>query len=93
MIFLLPVTGTVLFSGLTILYRSLKSSIPVRTIGFLKLTLGIVFFILVLFSYLTAVGKAQGLGSWFLPAAIILINVPNIYFIFKFFRRNKQARL
>jgi len=95
----LPVIGTVIFAGLTLLNRyphifnygsdltwenaEQRYTNATRMIRFLKLAIMIIFSMIVLFTYLTATGKARGLGAWFLPFVLLFMLSPTIYFIIK----------
>jgi len=103
MLFLLAIIGTILFSGLTVLNKfphifnfpvtittdnALRNyTNATRLIRFLKLIIGLIFSAIVLFSGLTAIGKASGLGTWFLPITLGLYLLPTIYFIARLLRK------
>ena len=96
---MLPIIGTILFGILTYLNKHPhifnKSTVltrenieqeyiyATRLLRFYKLAIVIIFSLIVLFTYLTAMGKAKGLGVWFLPFIICLMTIPTIYFIYK----------
>ena len=102
-IIMLPIIGTILFLLLTYLNkhpRILNKSTAftgentqheyiyrTRTIRLLKLAIVIIFSLIVLFTYLTAVGKTKGLGIWFLPFIICILMIPTIYLILKTFKK------
>lgn len=95
----LPVIGTIIFGGLTLLNRNphifnyasdltrenaeQRYTNATRMIRFLKLAIVVIFFMIVLFTYLTATGKARGLGIWFLPFVFLLTLSPTVYYIVK----------
>ena len=96
---LLPVIGTIVYLALTQLNKypwvfnymtkittgnALQQySVATRMIRFLKLSLLVIFTIITLFIYLTAMGIAKGIGAWFMPSALILIIAPSIFLIIK----------
>ena len=53
---------------------------------FIKLSVLIVFFLVILITYLTALGIIKGLGMWFLPFIVILFATPVIIYISKAFK-------
>jgi len=98
-IFALPVVSTVVFIALTILNRfphlfnypagltlenaRTQYSIATSMIRFLKLSVAIVFAMIVYFAVQNAKGETDGLGSWFLPTVLALIFLPIVYFFYK----------
>lgn len=100
-IFLLPVIGTVISIGMSILGKfphvfnypltiTSENAIKqytgaVRLLRFLRLAIGLVFFAIVLSIYLTSTGKASGLGKWFLPLTLALFFIPIIYYFIRSF--------
>jgi uncharacterized membrane protein len=99
MIFFLPLIGTILFAGMTVLNKFPHIfNFPVkitaenvltqytnatRLIRLLKLVIALVFSVIILFTGLTATGKISGLGAWFLPIVIALIQIPIVYYLVK----------
>lgn len=98
----LPVIATLLHIGLTFLNRFphiFNFPTPVtqdnalrqytnatRMIRYLKLILVLVFAGISFQTIQQANGKADGLGSWFLPLTLALIFMPLIYFVIKSFQ-------
>lgn len=101
-LFILALLGTVIFIGLTILNKYPHVfNYPVAIteenaerqyarvtgfIRFLKTIIPGVFAIIILLTYLTATGRAGGLGVWFLPGIILIFAFPTVYFIIQVFR-------
>lgn len=97
-IIMLPIIGTMLFGLLTYLNKHPRFfnnptvlngenteheyTYVTRLIRFYKLAIVTIFSLIVLFTYLTAIGKTKGLGVWFLPFIICIMIIPNIFFIF-----------
>lgn len=95
----LPLIGTILFVGMTILNRyphifnypteitaenALKQYTNVtRMIRYLKLTILLVFSLIVFKTFQTATGQADGLGSWFYFALFGLLSIPSAFFVSK----------
>ena len=93
----LPLIATVLFVGLTVLNKfphifNYTASITkenalrqytnaTRLIRYLKLILVIIFCFIAYKTIQKASGKADGLGSWFLPFMLVCVFVPLIWFI------------
>jgi uncharacterized membrane protein len=102
-IFILAGIGTIIFTGMTVLNKFPHTfNFPIkitednalrqytnamRLIRFLKLAIGLIFSLIVLFTGLTATGKVSGLGFLFLPFTFALIIMPVIYFIIQLFRK------
>ena len=96
-ILILPLIATVLFVGLTVLNKfphifNYPANITkenalrqytnaTRLIRYLKLILVIIFGFIVYKTIQNANGKADGLGSWFLPLILASIFIPLIWFI------------
>ncbi len=99
---ILPIIGTVLFVGMTKLNKyphifnylteineanALKQyTNATRMIRYLKLAIAIIFTAIILMMYLNVSGKADGLGTWFLPVMLGLIFIPMTYFLIKSLR-------
>lgn len=98
-IFILPIVATVLYIGMTILNkyphiynypatvttenaRRLYTS-ATRLIRILKLAVVIIFSGIVFMTYKTALANGSGLGVWFLPFALGLMILPNIFYLLK----------
>ena len=98
-LFFMPVLGTIIFYGLTILnkhpnifnYRTLISEenasrqygYATKTIRFLKFSIMVTFNLVVLIVFLTVVEKVECLGVFFLPFMFCLLLVPTAYYVFK----------
>jgi len=101
-IFLLPIIGTVLFVGLTVLNRfphifnfptkiteenALRQyTLATKMLRFLKTAILLIFSFIVHKIYSAASGKSDGMGYWFMPLLLGLIFVPIIYYIIKMFK-------
>jgi uncharacterized membrane protein len=101
-ILLLPVIGLVSFAVLTLLNQvPFKFNYPAkitpenamkqytlmtRMIRYLKFILCLVFSAVTILTYETAIGKANGLGIWFVPMTLALILLPLLYFILRTFK-------
>jgi uncharacterized membrane protein len=91
---ILPILATIIFFGLTWLNKyphifnyatkiteanaQAQYRIATRMLRFLKLSILIVFSLIILFVYLTTIGVTKGLGVWFLPFTMSLLLVPTI---------------
>ena len=91
---ILPVLATIIYFGLTQLNKyphifnymtkitednaQRQYGIATRMLRFLKLAILIIFSAIILFTYLTTTGIANGLGVWFLPVTFVLLLVPTI---------------
>ncbi len=98
-LFFLPVIGTLIFVGLTILNQyphifnypvaiteanaQKQYNNAVRMLKVLKLILAVVFSILVFLIYHAASTDNGSLGIWFLPVVLGMILIPLGYFIYK----------
>jgi uncharacterized membrane protein len=98
-LFFLPVIGTLLFIGLTALNNyphifnypvaiteqnaERQYANAVRMIRTLKLIIVMVFSILVLLIYHSAINDNGSLGIWFLPVILGFILIPLAYFVYK----------
>ena len=96
-LFILPVIGTLIYFGLTWLNQypqvynypikiteanaQQQYTRATRMMRFLKVAILFIFALIILFTYLTATGFTNGLGSWFLPFSIAIFFAPTIYFI------------
>jgi len=101
-ILILPIVGTCIFVGLTYLnkfpevfnyaIRITKENAEkqytnaTRMIRYLKLMTGIVFLFINYQTIHVAIGKSNGLSSWFLPLVLIMFGVFPAYFIIKSIR-------
>jgi uncharacterized membrane protein len=102
---ILPVLGTVMYIGLTLLGRiphafnypgkitpenALRQyTSATRMIRVLKFILVLVFTMIVWGTLRTVSGKSDGLGAWFLPLTIILFVIPFIFYIPGLTRKKK----
>ncbi len=98
-IFVLPIIGTILFIGMTMLNKNPhifnypktitnenalnQYSNATRMIRVLKLTIVFVFGLILFMTLQFTNGNADGLGTWFLPLTISLFIIPTLYFLFK----------
>jgi uncharacterized membrane protein len=101
-IFILPVTGLVVFIGMTILNRfphifnypvniTLENAEKqylnaTRTVRYLKSIIVITFLIIEYQTIQTVTGKSEGLGVWFFPVTMGLILIPTIVFVIRAYR-------
>jgi uncharacterized membrane protein len=101
-IFILPVLGTILFIGLTILNRfpqvfnypvkltpenvANQYMMATRLIRYLKLAILAIFAIILWLSSYAAIHQTNSIGIWLLPTMMIMIFVPIGYYIYKSFR-------
>ncbi len=98
-IFTLPIVATVLYIGMTILNkyphiynypatvtaenaRRLYTS-ATKLIRVLKLAVVVIFSGIVFMTYKTSLTHSDGLGAWFLPLAVGLMILPNIFYLLK----------
>jgi uncharacterized membrane protein len=104
-IFALPIIGTIIYIGLTVLQKYPKySNFPVKIteenaqyqytnatkmLRVLKIIILILFFMIDYFTMLTAIGKEDGLGKWFLPFTLGILIVPIVYFFIQSKKSNK----
>lgn len=98
-IFILPIIATAVYVGLTMLNKYPHIyNFPVtvtrenakrlytsatRLIRFLKLFIVVIFSGIVFMTYKSSLTDGKGLGAWFLPLAVGLMILPNIYYFFK----------
>ena len=98
-IFTLPIIGTVIFLGITILNKfphifNYPTAITkdnaekqyknaFRMMIYLKFVIVFTFIIIQYKTIQTAFGNSQGLGVWFLPLSMGLILIPTIFFVIK----------
>jgi uncharacterized membrane protein len=102
----LPILATIIFFGLTWLNKyphifnyatkiteanaQAQYSIATRVLRFLKLSILIIFSLIILFVYLTTIGATNGLGIWFLPLTLCLIFIPTIVSISASFKKKNN---
>ena len=98
-IFGLPIVSTVIFTALTLLGRvphlfnylteitpqNARNQYAIATsmIRYLKLSIVIVFAVIVYFAVQNAKGETDGLGTWLLPTVLALIFLPIVHFLYK----------
>jgi uncharacterized membrane protein len=104
----LPIVSSVLFIGMTILNKyphlfnyPIKMTADqaleqytnaTKLIRYLKLSIVVIFGLIVLQTIRKVNGEADGLGEWFLPLTLGLIFIPMGYFIFKSFQINREGK-
>ncbi|MEI6090122.1 MAG: DUF1648 domain-containing protein [bacterium] len=104
-IFLLPIIGTILFIGMTLLNNfphifNYPTNITAdnaleqytnatKLIRYLKLILVVIFTIITYMIIRTTKGLSDGLGVWFLPLTLGLIFIPVIYYTIKSIKNYK----
>jgi uncharacterized membrane protein len=102
----LPVLATIIYLGLTQLNKyphlfnymttitednaEKQYTIATRMLRLLKLAILVIFSLIILFTYLTTIGVADGLGGWFLPVTIALVVIPTIISIGQLFTSHKK---
>lgn len=93
-ILILPVVATLIYLGISELNKyphifnymteiteenaRVQYTAVTKMFRFLKLTILIIFSFIILFTYLTTIGVANGLGFWFFPGAFALVLIPTI---------------
>jgi len=106
-ILILPILATVIYFGLTELNKyphifnymtkitednaQKQYTIATRMLRFLKLTILLIFSLIILFTYLTTIGVANGLGFWFLPLILGLLLIPTVISISQLFKKNNNV--
>lgn len=101
-IFILPILGTILFAGMTILNNhphifnyptkitnqnaERQYTIATKLIRYLKFIIVLTFSFIAFMTFQTVHGNLSGLGIWFIPVFIGLIFIPLIYAIIKLFK-------
>ncbi|TQI71102.1 uncharacterized protein DUF1648 [Gramella sp. Hel_I_59] len=93
-IFILPILATVLNIALTFLSKFLNSSnflnkrkdfqdskVINKIIRFFKVAIPLIFGLIIYHTIEIAKNKSNGLGYWLLILTIIIINIPNLYYI------------
>ncbi|HTS44925.1 MAG TPA: DUF1648 domain-containing protein [Puia sp.] len=107
--FVLPVVGTVVFIGLTILNRyPYLFNYPVtitnenalaqytnatKMMRWLKLSLGLLWCLINRFTYSISEGKANRFNYWLLSIPVLMILIPTIYFTTKSIKMDKKTEL
>ena len=103
----IPIIATILFVGMTILNKyphvfNYPSEITdenvfhqytnaTRMIRYLKLTIVIIFGVIVFRTIQNVNGNADGLGNWFLPLTIAMIFIPILYFLINANKEKKKT--
>lgn len=93
-VLILPILATIIYFGLTQLSKHphilnymneineenahKQYTIATRMLRFIKLATLVIFSVIILFTYLTAIEITNGLGVWFLPLTSALILIPII---------------
>ena len=106
-IFVLPIIGTILFFGMTMLNKNphifnypkaitnenalRQYSNATRMIRVLKLIIVFVFGLILVMTLQNTNGNADGLGTWFLPLTIGLFIIPTLYFLIKSMKINSNG--
>ena len=106
-IFVLPIIGTILFIGMTLLNKNPhifnypksitnenalnQYSNATRMIRVLKLVIVLVFGLILVRTLQNTNGNADGLGTWFLPLTIGLFIIPTLYFLIKSMKINSNG--
>lgn len=101
----LPIAGTILFVGLTILNKyphvfnfpihltkenvRREYTYATRLLRYLKLIIVVTFGIITLSTIQNATGKSDGLGVWFTPLTLGLIFVPILYYIRRAYKKKQ----
>lgn len=96
-IFILPLLGTLLYWGLTQLNKfphlfnyttritaenaHSQYSMATRVLRFLKLSILLIFALIIIMIYLSATGVVNGLSLWFLPVILAVLLVPTIVLV------------
>lgn len=99
---ILPILGTLLYIGLSLLNKrphifnyiviiteenaAQQYIYATRMIRFLKISIVLIFNIVILSTYLSSVGFIKGLGLWFIPFIFGLTFIPTAYYIYKSFK-------
>ncbi len=102
-----PILATIIYFGLAQLNKyphifnymvnitennaSEQYAIATRALRFLKLAILIIFSLIILFTYLTAIGITNGLGFWFLPLTTGLLLIPIIIVISRSLKRERDT--
>lgn len=105
----LPIVGSVLFIGMTILNKyphlfnyPIKMTADqalnqytnaTKLVRYLKFSIVVIFGLIVLQTIRKVNGEADGLGEWFLSLTLGLIFIPMGYFIFKSFQINRGEKI
>ena len=63
--------------------------IATRMMRILKLSVLVIFTLLILFTYLNSIGVSDGIGAWFIPLVSAVLLIPVIVSIAQAFKTNK----
>ena len=104
---ILPILATIIYFGLTQLNKyphifnymtkitddnaQKQYTIATRMLRFLKLSILLIFSLIILFTYLTSIGVTNGLGFWFLPLTFGLLLTPTIISICQSFKKKNNV--
>lgn len=96
-ILILPILGIIIYIVLTLLNKipylfnyltkitaenaQQQYTIATRMLRFIKLGILLLFTLIILFTYLTSIGVANGLGGWFIPLILVLMLGPTIFLV------------
>ena len=108
-LFLLPVIGSIIYAGITYLNKyprvfnykvqiteenaESQYSFATRMLRILKFSIMLIFSLIVLYSYWTAIGHTKAPGRWFLPLILGIISIPLIYLVIKSLRVQKKSSI
>ncbi|MBS1729295.1 MAG: DUF1648 domain-containing protein [Bacteroidetes bacterium] len=100
---ILPALATIIYFGITKLNQyphifnyltkitegnaRKQYTIATRLLRYLKLVSLLIFFLIILMTYLATMGMTNGLGFWFLPLMLALVFIPVIISIFQSLRK------
>lgn len=70
---------------------SRQYSISTRMIRITRLSVLIIFTVIILFTYLTTIHVINGLGSWFLPFCYAILLIPTIISVSRSLQKNNRA--
>ena len=106
-LFILPILATIIYFGLTQLNKyphifnymtkitednaQKQYTIATRMLRFLKMSIIVIFSLIILFTYLTTIGVTNGLGFWFLPLTFGLLLIPTIISISQSFKKKNNV--
>jgi uncharacterized membrane protein len=101
-IFFLPAIGTIVLIGISKLSQyphlfnfpfeltpentKIQYSNALKMVRFMKISLALIFTLIVFGTIQSAQGKSDGLGTWFLPISLALTLIPMVYFIVKSYK-------
>jgi uncharacterized membrane protein len=104
---ILPIIASIVYFGLTQLNKyphifnyitkitednaKKQYTIATRMLRFLKLSILVIFSLLILFIYFTTIGVTNGLGFWFLPFTFGLLLIPTLLIISQSFKKKNDV--